>query len=78
VIGVVNLTLAVPKEMKSEMDEFPEINWSEVARQAIAQKLRDLQLLKKMSSKSKLTEAEAIELGRKVNKALVKRYLGTG
>ncbi|MBM4250037.1 MAG: hypothetical protein FJ149_11560 [Euryarchaeota archaeon] len=60
------------------MDEFPEINWSEVARQAIAQKLRDLQLLKKMSSKSKLTEAEAIELGRKVNKALVKRYLGTG
>jgi len=75
---VVNLTLAVPKEMKSEMDEFPEINWSEVARQAIAQKLRDLQLLKKMSSKSKLTEAEAIELGRKVNKALVKRYLGTG
>lgn len=77
-IGVVNLTLAVPKEMKSEMDEFPEINWSEVARQAIAQKLRDLQLLKKMSSKSKLTEAEAIELGRKVNKALVKRYLGTG
>lgn len=75
---MVNLTLAVPKEMKSEMDEFPEINWSEVARQAIAQKLRDLQLLKKMSSKSKLTEAEAIELGRKVNKALVKRYLGTG
>ena len=69
-----NLTLAVPKEMKSEMDAFPEINWSEVARQAIAQKLRDLKFLKKLRSESELTEDDAISLGRKVNKALAKRY----
>ena len=67
---MVNLTLAVPKEMKSEMEQFPEINWSEVARQAIAQKLRDMQLLKKMGSKSTLTEKDAINLGRKLNKAM--------
>jgi hypothetical protein len=70
-----NLTLAVPKELKSEMDAFPEINWSEVARQAIAQKIRDLKFLKKMRSESDLTEEDAIVLGRKVNKALAKRYL---
>jgi hypothetical protein len=75
---MVNLTLAVPKEMKSEMDEFPEINWSEVARQAIAQKLRDMQFLRKMRSKSTLTENDAVSLGRKVNKALARRYARSG
>ena len=73
-----NLTLAVPKEMKSEMEQFPEINWSEVARQAIAQKLRDMQFLRKMKSKSTLTENDAINLGRKLNKSLAKRYAGSG
>ncbi len=73
-----NLTLAVPTEMKAEMDAFPEINWSEVARQAIAQKIRDLKFLKKMRSESDLTEDDAIALGRKVNKALAKRYLEKG
>lgn len=75
---MVNLTLAVPKEMKSEMDAFPEINWSEVARQAIARKLRDLRFLRKLRSESDLTEEDAIDLGRKVNRALAKRYLEKG
>jgi len=75
---MVNLTLAVPRQMKSDMDGFPEINWSEVARQAIAQKLKDLHFLRHMKSKSDLTEDEAVALGRKVNKALAKRYARTG
>jgi hypothetical protein len=75
---MVNLTLAVPKEMKSEMEQFPEINWSEVARQAIAQKLRDMQFLRKMKSKSALTENDALCIGRKLNKSLTKRYPKTG
>lgn len=71
---MVNLTLAVPKEMKAEMDAFPEINWSEVARQAIARKLQDLRFLRKMRSESSLTEEEALALGRKVTRALAKRH----
>ncbi|MBI2971409.1 MAG: hypothetical protein HYY37_03270 [Candidatus Aenigmarchaeota archaeon] len=55
------------------MDEFPEINWSEVARQAFAQKLRDLEFLREFKSKSTLTEHDALELGRKVNKGVAKR-----
>ena len=31
---MVTMTLAVPKDLKERMDSFPEINWSEVARQA--------------------------------------------
>jgi len=74
VIFLVNMTLSIPKELKDQMDLFPEINWSEVARSAIREKVADLTLLKEFTSKSKLTEEDAIELGRKVNKALAKRY----
>lgn len=71
---MVNMTLAVPKELKEEMDDFPEINWSEVARIAIKRKIEALRILREFSSESELTEEEALELGRKVNKALRKRY----
>ena len=69
-----NITLSVPEDLKKKMDEFPEINWSEVARQAIKQKAVQLEFLKHFASKSKLTEKDALELGRKVNKGLAKRY----
>jgi hypothetical protein len=71
---MVNMTLAVPKELKEEMDDFPEINWSEVARIAFKRKIEALKVLKDFSSDSEMTEQDAIELGRKVNKALRKRY----
>ncbi len=68
------MTLSIPNELKDQMDQFPEINWSEVARSAIKEKVVDLTLLKEFTSKSELTEEDALELGRKVNKALAKRY----
>jgi hypothetical protein len=68
------MTLSIPKELKDQMEQFPEINWSEVARIAIREKITDLNLLKEFTSKSELTEEDALELGRKVNKALSKRY----
>ena len=71
---LVNMTLSIPKELKDQMDQFPEINWSEVARLAIREKIADLNLLKEFTSKSELTEEDALELGRKVNKALSRRY----
>ena len=71
---MVNMTLSVPKELKTLMDQFPEINWSEVARKAFREKVEDLKFLKEFTSKSELTEEDALELGRKVNRALSKRY----
>jgi len=69
-----NITLSVPEELKRKMEQFPEINWSEVARQAIKDKASQLEFLRYFASKSRLTEKEALELGRKVNKGLAKRY----
>ncbi len=64
------LTLAVPDEMKKEMDSFPEMNWSEVARQAFTQKIEDMEFLRKFKEKSKLTEPDAMRLGKEISKAV--------
>jgi len=69
-----NLTLSVPKELKRRMESFPEMNWSEVARQAFMQKIADLELLRDFKSRSAMTEEDALRMGRKLNQALSKRY----
>ena len=68
------MTLAVPSELKNKMESFPEMNWSEVARQAFMQRIKDLEFLKKFKSDSTLTEEDALKLGRELNKNLAKRY----
>jgi len=68
------MTLAVPSELKHKMETFPEMNWSEVARQAFMQRIKDLEFLKKFKLDSTLTEEDALRLGRELNKNLAKRY----
>lgn len=68
------ITLAIPEDMKREMDECKEINWSQVAREAIRDKLTQLMLLKKITSKSKLTEKDALELGKNIRMAVHERH----
>jgi len=71
---MVSITLAVPAEMKNDMDEFPEINWSAVARQAIKQKILLLKKFREFTKNSELTEEDALKLGKEVNKSLRKKY----
>ncbi len=68
------ITLSVPEDLKQEMEDSREINWSEVARDAIKNKIAQLKILKTITSKSELTEKDALELGRKINESLHKRY----
>ena len=69
------MTLAVPEELKKKMDEFPEMNWSAVARQAFMQKLEDMEFLRKFKSKSALTDKEVLKLGAEVSRKLAKKYI---
>lgn len=71
-----NITLSVPEELKKEMEKFPEINWSEVARASIKQKLTYLNFLKGFSIDSEITPEEALKLGNEVSQLLAKRYKG--
>ena len=68
------MTLAVPSELKNKMDTFPEMNWSEIARQAFLQRVKDLEFLRKFKEDSTLTEADALRLGAELNKNLARRY----
>ncbi len=72
---MVTITMSVPDELKKKMDTFQEINWSAVARNAIQDRIHDLEFIKEFKSKSTLTEDDAIKLGRELNKNLAKRYL---
>ncbi|MBI5158992.1 hypothetical protein HY992_02625 [Candidatus Micrarchaeota archaeon] len=68
------MTLSIPNELKQKLEEFPEINWSEVARQAFMQKVRDLDFLKSFKAESEMTEAEALKLGKQVRKKLADKF----
>ncbi len=44
-----NLTLSIPNELKDMMENFPEINWSEVARDSIKKKNCTIEFFKRFS-----------------------------
>ncbi len=52
------LSVPLPEELKEEMDRHKEIKWVEIARQALWEKVRALEKLDEILSKSKLTEQD--------------------
>ncbi len=71
---MVSITLSVPQDLKQETDSFVDINWSSVAREAIKKKVTMLKKFQEFTKNSTFTEGDALELGRKVNKAIAKRH----
>lgn len=69
-----NVTLAVPEELHRIMRSHPEIKWSEIARQAMKEYAARLQVIDDVTSKSKLTERDALEIGDVVKRDLSERY----
>ena len=73
------LTLTVPEDLKHELEDLKVVDWPEVAREALRLKVAQLRILSAISSKSKLTEKEAIqfsvELGRKVRQGIHQRHV---
>ena len=69
-----NMTLAVPEELKKMMEKHNDIKWSEVARRAMWEYARKLEMMDKLVSKSNLTEKDTIEIGRKIKKEIAKRH----
>ncbi|PSP67401.1 hypothetical protein BRC85_06400 [Halobacteriales archaeon QS_1_69_70] len=62
-----NVTVSVDDSLKDRMDDHPEINWSEVARQAIREKLRDLRVMEELVEGSDLTEEDIDELAARID-----------
>ena len=69
-----NMTLAVPEDLKKIMEKHKEIKWSEVARNAMWEHAKKLEIMEKLVSKSKLTEKDALEIGRKIKEGIAKKH----
>jgi len=69
-----NMTLAIPEDLHKLMRKHKNIRWSEVARQAIQDQARKLELMNKILSKSELTDKDALEIGKKINEGIAKRH----
>jgi hypothetical protein len=68
-----NMTLAIPDELQEKLREHAEIRWSEVVRQILEKKVADLELMDKLTSKSKLTQKDVDEISAKINRNVAKK-----
>jgi len=69
-----NITLSMPDDVHSEMKNFSEVRWSEVARKAIIEKLETLKIAESLASKSKLRSKDIDAFTKKINSAAMKRF----
>lgn len=64
-----SITVNVDDDLKDRMEQHPEINWSEVTRQAIQEKIKTLDVMAELTSGSQLTESDVAEIANKVNES---------
>ncbi|MBI5224126.1 hypothetical protein HY990_06930 [Candidatus Micrarchaeota archaeon] len=69
----VNVTLSLPKETYDKMKQHDEISWSATLRNMIEQRIKDLELMEKLTSKSKLTSEDVAALAQKIDLATAKK-----
>jgi len=60
-------------DLKERMEEHPEINWSEVTRQAIREKIETLDVMDELTSKSELTGSDVAKITDKINESARQR-----
>lgn len=70
------ISVSVEDKMKSRMAEVEEVNWSAVARKAFEDKLKEIDLFKKIANKSKLTAKDADDISRKISESMAKKFRG--
>jgi len=62
-----SITVNVDDDLKERMERHPEINWSEVTRQAIREKIEVLEVMDELTGESDLTERDVQEIADKIN-----------
>ncbi len=68
-----NITLAIPEDLHSKMKEHSEIRWSEVVRKSISEKIDDLEIMDKITKKSRLTQKDVDEIAQKIDSNVAKK-----
>jgi len=65
-----NITLSIPQDLHEIIKRHREIRWSEIARVAIVDQTKKLELMDKIASKSKLTVKDIERINKKIKKNL--------
>lgn len=68
------LSVAVPDDLRKKIQELEEVNWSAVARRAFEEKVRQVEMMKEITSKSKLTEKDAKEISKRINAEMSRKF----
>jgi len=68
-----NMTLAIPEELQEKLREHTDIRWSEVVRLALEKKVADLEMMERLTSKSRLTKKDAEEISESINREVAKK-----
>ena len=74
---MVSVSFTISDELKAKMEKFPWINWSEVSREEAIEREKlneDFEEFNRIVSKSKLTEEDAMQLAKEVNRGMHARY----
>lgn len=66
------MCVSIPDEMGKKLKKFETVNWSAVARQAFARELSKLELMDKLTAKSKATNRDIEELSSKIKAGVAK------
>ena len=67
-----SVSISVPDELKRKLEEFDTVNWSAVARKAFKAQIAKIELVDKLTSKSKATDKDIKELSDKIKAGVAK------
>ena len=68
-----NVTLSIPEGLHEKMKKHSEIRWSEVVRKSISEKIEDLEVMDRLTKRSKLTQRDVDEIAHKIDSAVAKQ-----
>ena len=69
-----NMTISVPDDLYEIMKKHREIKWSEIARRAMWEYAKKLELLDSLLGNSELTDEDVSELAKKIKKGIAERH----
>ena len=70
-----NMTLSVPNDLYTVIKHHEEIKWSVIARNAMWEYARKIQLVDSILEKSELTEEDSVQIGRLIKKGILEFML---
>ena len=77
--AMTTITLSVPEDIKKQMKQFPQVNWSAIARDALNKELKRQQRLNQIKQQVSQEDSEwAINMGRKLKSGRAQELMKRG